>query len=268
MNEVQMSHNESSAANIDLMAERLLDARASGIGIHATDILTPTDIASAMHIQALVQEGSKQAVTGWKVAIGPKQIPVSAPLVQILRSPAEINLFPNCLIEVEVAFILNSNLPKKEVPYDRSEILDAISHVFLGLEIIGGRFNEPKGVPFLSFLSDHLGNRAFVVGDNLPRLVIDELADFMCEVSFNGSILHTSKAAHPTRDPIAPLLAYANQPNDYLGGLKAGQIVATGSICGVIPIENGGVVRAALGNLGCVSIAFEGPNELIGFLLR
>jgi 2-keto-4-pentenoate hydratase len=263
-----MSHNESSAANINLIAKRLLDARASGIGVQATDMLTPTDIASAMHVQALVQEGAKQAVTGWKVAIGPEQIPVSAPLVQILRSPAEINLFPNCLIEVEVSVILNRDLPKKEALYDRSEILDAISNIFLGIEIIGGRFQEPKGVPFLSFLSDHLGNRAFVVGDYLPRSVIDDLGDLMCDVSFDGTILHTSKAAHPTRDPIAPLLAYANQPNDYLGGLKADQIVTTGSVCGVIPIENGGVVRAALGDLGRVSIVFEGRSELTGFLVR
>jgi 2-keto-4-pentenoate hydratase len=98
--------------------------------------------------------------------------------------------------------------------------------------------------------------------------VIDDLGDLMCDVSFNGSVLHSSKAAHPTRNPIAPLLAYANQPNDYLGGLKANQIVTTGSICGVIPIENGGVIRAALGDLGRVSIVFEGRGELTGFLVR
>lgn len=255
-----MDHTKNVIPDIELMAGRLLDARTSGAGIPTSAIPVPKDTGSAMQIQALVQEGSRQPVMGWKVAIGPERMPIAAPLVSILRSPAKMQLFPNCLIEAEVAFVLGHDLPKRDEHYRREEIIAAIDRVFLGIEVIGGRFLSPKDVPFLAFLADHLGNRAFVVGEVLPFSAIDALSDLECQVSTDETLLFRSKASHPAKDPLAPLCAYANQPNDNLGGLKAGQIVTTGSVCGVLPMTSIGSVKVELGKLAKVAVEFTGAT--------
>ena len=263
-----MEDDEKLDLKIHEMAQRLCRARSSGNSIPSADIIVPSDVSSAMQIQSLVQQASGVAVSGWKVAIGPEKRAIAAPLVDILTSPAELRLCPNFLIEVEVAVVLQKDLPRREAPYDRSDVLAAIDYAFLGIEIIGGRFEEPKSVPFLSFLADHLGNRAFVTGDILPLSTLNRLADLTCHVSFDGASIYSEKASHPAQDPLAPLLAYANEPNDYVGGLKAGDIVTTGSVCGVLPINQTGVVKADLGTLGQVALEFTGSEELYGFLVR
>jgi len=53
------------------------------------------------------------------------------------------------------------------------------------------------------------------------------------------------------------LLAYANEKNDYLGGLKAGQIVTIGSLCGILPVHAAAFLKASLGKVGQVSVRFN-----------
>ncbi len=67
----------------------------------------------------------------------------------------------------------------------------------------------------------------------------------MCEVP----------ARHVNVDPLAPLVAYANAPIDFAGGLRAGQIVTTGTLCGVVPLPAPGSVVTSLGALP--PLAFE-----------
>jgi 2-keto-4-pentenoate hydratase len=111
-------------------------------------------------------------------------------------------------------------------------------------------------VPFLSFLADNLGNRAYVIGDRLPLSILDQVGGLPCHVTLDELRLHHAPAAHPAGDPLLPLLAYANGQSDYLGGLRAGQVVTTGSLCGVLPVHTAGLLKAHLGNVGQVSVRF------------
>ena len=64
-----------------------------------------------------------------------------------------------------------------------------------------------------------------------------------------------------------PLLAYANEQSDYLGGLRAGQIVTTGSLCGVLPVRAAGLLQAHLDKLGQVWGRGSVPSPT-GLLIR
>jgi hypothetical protein len=77
-----------------------------------------------------------------------------------------------------------------------------------------------------------------------------------CHVTLDELLRYQAPAAHPAGDPLLPLLAYANGQSDYLGGLRAGQVVTTGSLCGVIPIHTAGLLKAHLGKVGEVSVRF------------
>ena len=127
----------------------------------------------------------------------------------------------------------------------------------LGIEVVGGRFDSAASVPFLSFLADNLGNRGYVVGESVPLSALSEVNGLACDVTLNGQPLYEAPASHPAGDPLLPLLAYANAQSDNLGGLKAGQLVTTGSLCGVLPIRAAGLLDARISQLGRISVRFS-----------
>jgi 2-keto-4-pentenoate hydratase len=244
-------------AETEAIAAELVRARLSGRGVPNTGLPVPVNAKSAMQIQALVQEQSARPVGGWKVAIGPENRPIAAPLLDLYPAASEISLFPNCTIEVELAVRLGKDLPIREAgSYERSDILNAIESVVLGIEVIGGRFDDAANVPFLSFLADNLGNRAYVIGDRLPRSTVEQVDGLVCHVTLDEMSLYRAPVSHPAGDPLLPLLAYANEQSDYLGGLRAGQIVTTGSLCGVLPVHAAGLIKANLDKVGQASVRF------------
>ncbi len=239
-------------------ADELVRAHLTGKRVASPSMPVPHSPVSAMQVQASVQERLARPVGGWKVAIGPQQLPVAAPLLYLYPDAAEISLFPDCTIEVELAVHLRQDLPRRETgAYQRCDILDAIENVVLGIEVIGGRFDSTADVPFLSFLADNLGNRGYVVGESVPLSALSEVNGLACDVTLNGQPLYEAPASHPAGDPLLPLLAYANAQSDNLGGLKAGQLVTTGSLCGVLPIRAAGLLEARISQLGRISVRFS-----------
>ena len=150
-----------------------------------------------MQVQALVQEQLARPLNGWKLATGPGKMPIAAPLLDVYPASSEISLFPNCTIEVELAVRLGKDLPIREAgSYERSDILNAIESLVLGIEVIGGRFDDAAYVPFLSFLADNLGNRGYVIGDRLPCSTVEQVDGLACNVTLNEISLYQAPP-HP-----------------------------------------------------------------------
>jgi 2-keto-4-pentenoate hydratase len=253
-----MALEHSPPSERQFIADELILAHLTGKGVVSSSLPVPLSPASAMQVQALVQERLARPLGGWKVAIGPQQLPVAAPLLDLYPDSSEISLFPNCTIEVELAVYLRKDLPRCETrAYERSDILDAIENVVLGIEVIGGRFDGAANVPFLSFLADNLGNRAYVVGESVPLSALSEVNGLDCSVTLDRQPLYEAPASHPAGDPLWPLLAYANAQSDHLGGLKAGQVVTTGSLCGVLPVCAAGLLEARISQVGQISVRFS-----------
>lgn len=254
-----MALEHSSLSESELIADELVHAHLTGKGVDCASLPVPLSPASAMQIQALVQGRLAKHVGGWKVAIGPQKLPIAAPLLDLYSDTSEISLFRNCTIEVELAVRLRKDLPRRATgSYQRSDILDSIENVLMGIEVIGGRFDSAANVPFLSFLADHLGNRGYVVGGQVPLSALDEINGLDCHVTLGGQTLYQAPASHPAGDPLLPLLAYANAQSDQLGGLKAGQVVTTGSLCGVLPVAAAGLLEAGVAKVGKVCVRFSG----------
>jgi 2-keto-4-pentenoate hydratase len=241
------------------MADALVGAHLAGRGTLSSSLAAPVNHASAMQIQAWVQQRLARPVGGWKVAIGPQQLPVAAPLLDIYPDSTDIALHDNCFVEVELAVRLRKDIPRRETgSYGRSDILDSVDGVFLGIEVIGGRFDDVAHVPFLSFLADNLGNKSYVIGASVPLSALDDINGLDCQVTLDTEPLHHAPASHPAGDPLIPLLAYANAQSDLLGGLKAGQLVTTGSLCGLLPVRAPGLLEARIARLGQISVRFCG----------
>lgn len=206
-----------------------------------------------MAVQAEVARRLEAEVAGWKVAIRPDGLPVAAPLLRALLVSGGADGPPQrgSGIEVEIAFRLKTDLPPRpEAPYARHEILEAIDGVLVGVEIIRSRLDNPSGAPFPLFLADNLGNGSYVAGAETG--LIEGLERARCTIGMDGAVIHDAPGGHPNGDPLTPLLAYASRQSDRMGGLRAGQIVTTGSLCGLIQVRGPGVLTARIEGIGMV----------------
>jgi 2-keto-4-pentenoate hydratase len=217
------------------LARALVSARDGGYRLSSAHLQRPPNLPCAMTVQARAHEARASSVAGWKVAIGPGNRPIAAPLHPLIRDTRQpLSWRPGIAIEVEFAVELGAELPYRlRKNYSRAEIEAAVGGIYLGVEIIDSRLLEGSNSPFELFLADSLANAGYVLGPQVPRefLMGDGPA---LTVSAGAQLLYRGQANHPSGDPLTPLVAYANDPSDQLGGLRSGQIVTTGSLCGVI----------------------------------
>lgn len=232
-------------------AEALLDARRCGAPVARAAHDLPRDGAEGYAAQALVARRVGAEIAGWKVALA-DGMPVAAPLLGPLLHSG------HCLtggsgpdaVEVEIAFRLGRDLPPRDGGYAREEVVSAIHGVLVGIEIVASRLAEGAAAPFPAFLADNLGNAGFMAGEPVPPASLDRLAGLGCRVIRDGAVIHDATGGHPARDPLAPLLAWANAQCDALGGLRAGQVVTTGSLVGLLHCARPYTLEASIEGLG------------------
>ncbi len=222
------------AANI------LLAARAGGATpADFPESCRPGNRQDAYAIQAMVAR-SLGPIGGWKVGSpSPDAEPMCSPLPRggMLVSPATI---PGPLryrgIEAEIDFRIGRALPPRGEPYRRDDLLGAIESCHAAIESVECRFAEMDSATHLSALADLQNHHALVVGAaNLAwrDIPFDRLS---VRVEADGQRIAEGTGSNPAGDPVALLIWLANHGSVWAGGLRAGDIVTTGSWIGKIPV--------------------------------
>ncbi|GGH30732.1 hydratase [Alsobacter metallidurans] len=215
------------------IADALLDSYRTKAPI-ASGSLPSINRQDAFATQAAVAQGLGVQVGGWKVAM-PDATSTAAPMFSdvLLGNGARYALPPGgAVVEIELGVILTKDLPPRPgQPYTREEIGAAIGDALVGVEMVASRYLEmpPEAEPN-RWLADNMGNGAYISGDAKPLAVIGDPATLVCRYWANGELQHEKTGGHPAGDPIGWLVNWANAQEDTLGGLKAGQLVTTGSI--------------------------------------
>ncbi len=236
----------------------------------------PDDLAEAYRLQnAVIAELGGGA--GWKVAaITPEQRrtlgvaqPVAAalPLATIHDAsfrPAALRLaaFIAPKIECEIAFQLRRDLPARTgAAYSRAEVAAAIEAVRLGIEIVDPRW--PAGSGTLAELADGFNNGAFVTGPRfddwqaLDFTEVDIALTFAAPGAAAKELALGSVRAILDGDPFATVVMLANAQPEGSPGLRAGDVVTTGSCTGAPRLPGPGLYRAEFSGLGVVEIVFD-----------
>ena len=235
---------------------------------------SPRDLAEAYRLQGAVI-GELGGIGGWKVAaVTPAQraaLAVDRPIgaaiparcVHDARSaPARLRVadFIAPRLECEIAFALAADLPPRPAqPYARDEVCRAVQALRIAVEIVDWRV--PRGLGALVELADGFNNGALVVGAacidwdatdfaRLPIVLVRERDGASDEVA------RGSAAAILDGDPFATVVMLANAPADPSRGLRAGDIVTTGSCTGAPPLPGPGAYRADFAQLGSVEFVF------------
>lgn len=226
--------------------------------------LVPETIETGMAAQAISAAAIGKEIGGWKVSFSGGRA-VAAPLIDVYDSRTGTIPKKGAVgVEIEICFVLSNDIPApvKGQAYERDDILAQIASVHLGAELVSYRLIEENNAPFPLFLADRLGNHSFVLGPEIDRFFIERvlhedqnLPSLLLEA--DGAVLLDAPAKHPQGDAVAPLLAYANRQIDHLGGLKRGQVVTTGSLCGLIRLSGQATIKAAWGEIAAFHLSLQ-----------
>ncbi|MDP9835525.1 2-keto-4-pentenoate hydratase [Neorhizobium huautlense] len=226
----------------DTVVRELERLRKGGDRVSTSHFANLPDMAQSMNLQGRLDlEGSIEQA--WKVARSPDGVPVVARLHPLIEKSAGATLpwRKDMLLEIEIAVRLGKDLPVGAAPYQRSDILEAIDTVHLGAEMVWTVLLEAGKVSFPLYLVDRLGNDGYVLGPELGREFLDASSTPALSIRTGSSSIFDAPARHATGDVLTWLLDYANLAERPETVLKAGALITTGTLCGAIPLNEGGM---------------------------
>ena len=254
---------------MDSLAARLWAARQSGTVIAPGDIVEPASNEEAYAVQAEIVALSGLDVKGFKVGstsaeaqriLGtdePGSGAIFAPYLH--ESPARVTLSAAHMpaIEGEFGFRLGRDLAPREEPYGYEDMQPAIEAVAGSVEVVGTRIEGGlAGKGRFLVTADGGANIALITGAWQTDWQGIDLKAHRVAVHINGQPGGAGEGARALGDPINVLVWLANQQSKFGRGLKAGDIVSTGTCTGLDGVKPGDHVVADYGSLGQVEIDF------------
>ncbi len=248
-------------SKINDAAQLLLGARRSGVPLRELpEEVAPTSVEEAYAIQDAIAR-ILGGVAGWKVGSkGPQQEPSCAPLFAAGIRHSGCTFLPrDCRlrgVEGEIAVRLNRDLPQRQADYTAAEVVAAIGEVLPAIEVVDSRFADMKQQDAFSLLADSLSNAGLVLGQAGEGLLPRDPAQQHAEIFFNQRRMAGGAGGNTAGDLVRLLVWLANHVAKRAGGLRAGEVVTTGSWTGMLFTEPHAHVKAVLAGCGEVELTF------------
>jgi 2-keto-4-pentenoate hydratase len=233
------------------------------------DYLAPTDATGAYEIQAIntrFWSDAGRRIVGKKVGLTAKavqaQLGVDQPDFGILFADMQISdggtlqrsrvLQPKA--EAEIALILARDLDDPQATPEA--VYAATAHAVAAIEIVDSRIADWK-ISFADTVADNGSSAFFVLGND--RHPLDGLDLYTCGMvlEVNGAIASLGAGAACLGNPLnaaawlARTLASAGEP------LRAGDIILTGALGPMVPINPGDEVRAIIAGVGTCGFSYK-----------
>lgn len=240
------------------LAALIVKARRARVPLPVDPALAPADLHAALAVQAEVAAALGETPAGWKVGFTPEGAAWAAPIFAGDMREREYRLAPGEVVKVEgeLGVRFSRDLPPRPgKPYTREEVLGAIGEMFAGIELVASRFTDSANAPFLARIGDSFSNLAYSVGSGVKDFRALDLASLPCRIDFDGVTKHEARGGHSNGDPLIPLVAWACEQIDYLGGMRAGQFLSTGTLNVPIPADGPTKISFTLGGIGAAELA-------------
>jgi len=200
-------------------------------------------------------------VGAWKVgATTPDAEPVAAPIfaADLFGSPArpEPGRFHRFGIETEIAYRFGRDLPRRDKPWSHDEVMGAVDAVMPAIEIVDSRCRACEHLEPLWKLADNQINGGLVTGEPRTAWQGHDPLTQPFRLTAGDRLLMEGAGGNTAGDPRRLLTWLANHLAARCAGLRAGQIVTTGSLTGLRFVEAGQPVIADLPGLGRVEVVF------------
>ena len=242
-------------------ADLLLNARRTHTPIaDLPPVLQPISLEEVARIHDAMAVAYLE-IGGWKIGAGsPDATPFFAPMPRAwMASSGAILSGPRYryrVLECEISFLIGEDLPPRDTPYTREEVVAAIASCHPAIEELESGLIDPKAANNLSALADLQMHGGFIHG---PACADWKSIDFTKEtvtLSIDG-VVQVERTGSNTSGDLMRLLPYlANEGAARTGGLKAGQWITTGSWTGNTPAPAGSAAEANFARSGRVTLRF------------
>jgi 2-keto-4-pentenoate hydratase len=174
-------------------------------------------------------------------------------------SPASVDVgsFRMIGIEAELAFRFGADLPARATPYTQEEILAAVSEICVAIELCDTRLTDWADASALWRLADFQSAAMLVVGDVRRDWRAIDFANQDVELAINAQSRARRRGTHPTVDPSRLLAAIVAHCARHADGLRAGDVVTTGSWTGMTDASPGDAIRVEFPGIGAAELALE-----------
>ena len=232
--------------------------------------VAPESLEEAVAIQDALHERLGYECIGWKLGMSSEAAQaangMSAPFTgrlypqRLHESPARFaaDAFASPILEAEIAFRMARDLPPRADAYDEAEVLDAVAEAVLGIEVADNRYDTPPPVAPLLLVADNGAAGAYITGPTVADWRDIDLAGIEATLQIDGAHAADSLTGDARCQPVAVLVWTANALSARGVGLKAGDLVTTGTACAPTPCGPGIEVVARFGGLGEVRMAIQG----------
>ncbi|HLK85146.1 MAG TPA: fumarylacetoacetate hydrolase family protein [Candidatus Binataceae bacterium] len=224
------------------------------------------DLDGAYAIQEAFARACGLEVVGYKIGCASKESqrlvgasgPFAARIFSPTRlvSPAEIPAhdFFSPGVEAEFGFTMGASLPPRGSAYGRDEVARAVAAAVPVIEICDTRLQNWKAARIEEIIADNGFHGGLVVGAAIAQWESADLAHREVTLSIDGGARGRGASADTLGDPLDGLVWIANELMRRGHGLKAGDIVATGTWTGLHFVRGPAAVVADFGALGRVEL--------------
>ncbi len=258
------------SAQVQRAAQLFFDARRNGALIRELPAeCKPRNTAEVNAIVDAVTALLDEPIAGWKIGFmySPRQKPFICPIFasRLFSSPARVplSLTPGCKIEPEISFRLLADLPPRANPYRADEVAEVLA-ASASLEIVDTRFDtshrtirqmlDDRAARFEAW-ADHNVCGAYVVSEPRRDWQQFDFAAMRAVMRTPDRVLVDTVGGHAFVDPFLPCVVLANEMR-HRGGLRAGQIMVTGSFSGFFEVKPDEPVSAEFAGFGSTSATF------------
>jgi len=228
----------------------------------------PGSLAEAYAIQDQLVATLGSERVGWKIGCTNEtaqiQLGVEEPFrghvlaSGVHQSPATLRAGDTFMrvVETELAFRLGRDLPMSGAPYSRADMDAAVSELIPSVEIVDSVWRDWEKVGAQHLIADNACHAGLVLGTPSENWRDLDLAQLGVSVRQNEDAPLTGRGGNALGHPFNALAWLANDLISTGLHLKAGEIISTGVLTGLIYAELGDHIRADYGRFGTIEIEF------------
>ncbi len=171
--------------------------------------------------------------------------------------PVPVQALQQPKVEAEIAFVLRRDLDMDHPGH--LDVLNAIEYALPALEIVGSRIAD-WNIRFVDTVADNASSSAYVLGSS-PRKV-SEFDLRLCGMVLQrrGEPVSVGAGAACLGNPLNAVVWLARTMAQLGTPLRAGELVLSGALGPMVPVQAGDVFEARINGLGSVRAVFEAPS--------
>jgi 2-keto-4-pentenoate hydratase len=178
----------------------------------------------------------------------------------VYQSPARVPAgdFSMRVTEPEFAFRMAKDLLPSGAPYGMGSLTTAVDAVFPAIEIVQARYIDWTKVDVPSLIADNGCNGAWICGPAYPDWHAVDFPSQEVRLEVNGEEIRRGRGNAVMGHPLRALAWLANILCEQGGGLRAGDLVSTGTCMDVYEAKPGDRIHVDFGKIGTAELLYEG----------